>query len=186
MHGLRTGLTSYDRDQNGNRSIDLSMHSDPIKQNTQALLLLKILSYLPAGTTIAALRWWVPALNEAKVLSAIAALSGAGYYLGNERQRQGSDSTVLFVLPIVQSFMQQRGRIEEEIWHNLHSTCCQYVLDNACRNYDPAFPTKSKALAAEDTNIEAILYGSPTMRRSIVLSDRAIEALVAFSWYHKT
>ena len=38
-------------------------------------------------------------------------------------------------------------------------------------------------VAAEDVNIQAILYGSPTMQHSITSSDRAIEALIAFSWY---
>jgi hypothetical protein len=79
--------------------------------------------------------------------------------------------------------MQQHGRIEEEIRHNIQSSCCQYVLDHACRDYDPAFPIKSKALAAEDTNIHAVLYASTMMQHSFMLSDRGIEALIAFSWH---
>ena len=168
-------------EQNMNRSISLSVDSYLVRQNPQALLLLKILSCLPAGTAKATLCWWAPALQSAMIPSAIATLSKAGLLVENERQ--DSDSPVLFVLPVVQSFMQQHGRIEEEIRYNIQSSCCQYILDHACRNDDPAFPVKSKALAAEDTNIQAIIYGSPTMQRSIMLSDRAIEALTAFSWY---
>ena len=101
-----------------------------------------------------------------------------------ENERQDSDSPVLFVLPVVQSFMQQRSRIEEKIRHNIHSSCCQYVLDHSCRSDDDAYPIKSKAIAAEDINIQAILFGSPTMlHSSIKLSDKATEALIAFSWY---
>ena len=170
-----------DLEQSMERSISVSINSHLMRQDPQALLLLKILSCLPAGTTRTTLRWWVPASHIAMVPSAIATLSKAGLLVENERQ--DSDSPVLFVLPVVQSFM-QHGRIEEEIWCNIHSSCCQYVLDHACRKDDSAFPVKSKALAAEDINIQAILYGSPTMQHtSIMLSDRAIEALTAFSWY---
>ena len=170
-----------DHEQSMNRSISLSVDSYLMKQNPQALLLLKILSCLPAGTTKASLRWWVPALDLATAPSAIATLFKAGLLVENERQ--DSASPVLFVLPVVQSFMQQHGRIEEEIRLNIQSSCHQYVLDHACRVDDPAFPIKSKALAAEDVNIQAILYGSPIMQHSIMSSDRAVEALIAFSWY---
>ena len=129
----------------------------------------------------ATLRWWVPALDLAMVPSAIATLFKTGLLVENEQQY--SDSPILFVLPVVQSFMQQHDRIEEEIRHNIQSSCHQYVLDHACRDDDPAFPIKSKSLAAEDINIQAILYGSPAMQHSIMSSDRAIEALIAFNWY---
>jgi hypothetical protein len=158
-------------EQSMNRSISLSVDSYLVKQNPQALLLLNILSFLPAGTTKATLRWWVPALYLAMVPSAIATLSNARLLVENERQ--DSDSPVLFVLPVIQSFMQQHGRIEDEIRHNIQSSCYQYVLDHACRCDDPASPIKSKALAAEDTNIQAILYGTTHN-----MSDRAIEALM--------
>ena len=166
-------------EQSMNRSISLSVDSYLMKQNPQALLLLKILSCLPAGTPKATLRWWAPALRLAMVPSAIATLSKAGLLVENERQ--DSDSPILFVLPVVQSFMQQHGRIEEEIRQNIQSSCYQYVLDHACRDDDPSFPIKSKALAAEDINIHAILYG--TMQHNTKLSNRGIEAVVAFSWY---
>ena len=164
-----------------NQSISLSVNSNLMKQNPQALLLLKILSCLPAGTTKKTLCWWVPALDIAMVPSAIFALSEAGLLV--ENKRQDPDSPVLFVLPVVQSFMQQHDRIEKEIRHNIQSSCCQYVLDHACHDDDPTFPIKSKALAAEDINIQAIFYGSPTMQHSIMLSDKATEAFIAFSWY---
>ena len=64
-------------EQSMNRSITLSVDSHLMKQSPQALLLLKILSCLPAGTTKATLRWWAPALHLAMVPSAIATLSKA-------------------------------------------------------------------------------------------------------------
>ena len=148
-------------EQSINHSISLSVNSNLMRQNPKALLLLKILSCLPAGTTKANLRWWVPTSHIAKIPSAIATLSKAGLLVENEQQ--DSDSPVLFVIPVVQSFMQQHGRIEKGVWHNIQSSCCQYVLDHACREDDPAFLIKWKALAAEDTNIQAIFYGSSAM-----------------------
>ena len=79
--------------------------------------------------------------------------------------------------------MQQQGRIEDEIRHNIQSSYCQYVLDHTCRDDDPVFSINSKALAAEDINIQAILYVSPAMQHRIELSDSGVEALIAFSWY---
>jgi tetratricopeptide (TPR) repeat protein len=61
----------------------------------------------------------------------------------------------------------------------MQSSCCEYVLGNACRFDDATFLEKSKALAAEDTNIQSILFGSPHS----IPSDRTIEALIAFSWH---
>ena len=151
-----------------------------MKQNPQALLLLYILSCLPAGTTKAALRWWVPALNSSMVPSAIATLFKTGLLI--ENRRQDSDSPVLFVLPVVQPFMQQRSRIGEEIRQNIQLSCSQYILDHAYRQNNPAL-SKVEALTAEDVNIQAILFGSPTMQRNNELSDKAIEALIEFSWY---
>jgi tetratricopeptide (TPR) repeat protein len=165
-------------EQSMNRSISLSVDSYLMKQNPQALLLLKILSCLPAGTPKANLRWWAPALRL--VASAVATLPKAGLLV--ESERHDSASPNLFVLPVVQSFMQQQGRIEEEIRHNIQSSCYQYVLDHACREDEPAFPIKSKALAAEDINIQAILYGT-MQQHDNTLSDKAIAALVAFGWY---
>ena len=162
-------IFSDQHEQSMNRSISLSVDSNLMKQNPQALLLLNILSCLPAGTTKAALRWWVPALHSSKVPSAIATLSKTGLLV--EKQRQDSDSPVFFVLPVVQSFMQQHGRIEEEVRQNIILSCSQYVLDHR---------HQKSALADEDVNIQAILCGSPTTQDS---NELCIDALTTFSWY---
>ena len=167
-------------EQSMNRSISLSVDSYLMRQNPQAFLLLKILSFLPAGTTKANLRWWLPVLDVSMVPSAIATLSHAALLV--ENKQQDSDSPVLSVLPVVQLFMQQHGRIEEEFRNNIQSSCCQFVLDHACSSDDPTFPAKNKMLAAEDINIQAILCGSPTTQH-IMFSDRTVEALIAFSWH---
>ena len=167
-------------ERNMNRSISLSIDSNLMKQNPQALLLLNILSCLPAGTSKATLRWWVPTLHSSMVPSAIATLSKTGLLV--ENRRQDSDSPVLFVLPVVQSFMQQHGRIGEEIRQNIQLSCCQYILDHDVYSRNNPTFSKLKALAAEDVNIQAILFSSPA-HSSNILSDKAIEALISFSWY---
>jgi tetratricopeptide (TPR) repeat protein len=162
-----------------NRSIGLSVDSDLVQRNPNAVTLLSILSLLPAGTTKENLRWWAldSGLRTSMILSAIATLSKAALLVHNKREN--SDTPVLFVVPVVQSFMQQHGRIEEQVRKQIQSSCCEYVLDHACRFDHPTFPENSKALAAEDTNIQSILFGSS----HTILSDRTIEALIAFSWY---
>ena len=90
-----------------------------------------------------------------------------------ENQRQDSDSPVLrlFVHPVVQSFMQQHGRIEKRIQQNILLCCSQYVLDH--RDQNPA-------LAAEDVNIQTILCGSRTTQDS---NESCIDALIVFTLY---
>ncbi|KAJ3506487.1 hypothetical protein NLJ89_g6842 [Agrocybe chaxingu] len=161
-----------------NRSISLSVDSKFIKQNPDALLLLSILSLLPAGTTRENLCWWAPTVKM--IPSAIATLSDAALLV--ENKRHDSNSPALFVLPVVQLFMQQHDQIGREIRKQLLSSCCQYVLDHACRYDDPTFPIKSKALAAEDPNIQSILLSSLSTQL-IVSSNRITEALIDFSWH---
>ena len=175
-------LLSNDPDQNMNRSIRLSVESDLIKRNPNAFLLLAILSLLPAGTTKENLRWWAPAMKW-MIPSAVATLSQAALLV--ENKRENSASPVYFVIPVVQSFMQQQNRIAQEVRKQVYSLCCDYVLAHACRSDDPTFSNKSKLLAAEDTNIQSILFGSPTSppSPSTVPSHRTMEALITFNWY---
>jgi tetratricopeptide (TPR) repeat protein len=164
-------------EQSMNQSIGLSVESDLVKRNPNAIVLLSTLSLLPAGTTKENLRWWAPALKM--IPCAIDALSRAALLVEN---KQNLASSVLFVSPVVQSFMQQQDRIAEEIQNQIQPSCCQYVLDHACRYDDSMFSVKSEALAAEDTNIQSILFRSPASQNT-VLSDRTMEALIAFSWH---
>ena len=167
-----------------NRSIGLSVESDLVKRNPNAVLLLAILSLLPAGTTKENLHWWAPELKMSMILTAIATLSQAALIV--ENRRESSATPVLFVIPVVQSFMQQQNRIAQEVRKQVHSLCCEYVLTHACRLDDPTFTEKSKALAAEDTNIQSILFRAgepPSQLTASFPSHRTMEALIAFNWY---
>jgi len=179
---LKSGpdIFSDDLEQSMNRSICLSVESALVKRNPNAITLLTILSLLPAGTTKENLHWWAPALETSMIPSAIATLSQVALLV--ENTRENSASPVLFVVPVVQSFMQQQDRIAEEVRKQIHSSCCEYVLAHACRFDDLTFPKKSKALAAEDTNIQSILFSSPTSPHTVP-SDRIMEALIAFDWH---
>jgi len=165
-------------EKNMNRSITLSVDSDLVKQDHDAVLLLAILSLLPAGTTRQNLRWWAPTLDM--ITSAIATLFDAGLLV--EIKQQNSDSPLLFVIPVVQSFMQKHGRITDEVRQQVELSCCQYIMNHACRFHDFTFSVNSKALTAEDTNIQSILLGSLSSQ-PMVSYDRTLEALIAFSWH---
>jgi hypothetical protein len=78
--------------------------------------------------------------------------------------------------------MQQQDRITEKIRKQIHLSCCEFILVHACRVHDLTFPKKLKALAAEETNIQSILFSSPTSLHTVP-SDRTIEALIAFGWH---
>ena len=173
-------ILSNNPEQSMNRSIRLSVESDLVKRDPNAILLLAILSLLPAGTTRENLQWWAPELKMSMIPSAIATLSQAALLVDNKRKN--SASRILFVVPVVQSFMQQQNRIAQEVRKQVHSLCCEYVLKHACRIEDPTFADKSKALAAEDTNIQSILFGSPASPITFP-SHRTMEALISFNWY---
>ena len=172
-------MLSNDPEQSMDQSIRLSVESDLVKRNPSAILLLAILSLLPAGTTKENLRWWAPAIKS-MIPSAIATLSQAALLVENRRENLASP--VLFVVPVVQSFMQQQNRISQEVRKQVHLLCCEYVLAHACRHDDPTFTDKSKALAAEDTNIQSILFGSLPSQLTVP-SHRTMEAFIAFNWY---
>ena len=172
-----TKILSNDPEQSMDQSIRLSVRSDLVKRNPNAILLLAILSLLPAGTTKENLLWWAPAIKST-IPSAIATLSQAALLV--ENKMENSASPVLSVVPVVQSFMQQKNRISQEVRKQVHLLCCEYVIAHACRLDDPTFPDKSKALAAEDTNIHSILFGSPQLT---VPSNGTMEASIVYNWY---
>jgi len=166
-----------DPEQSMNQSIRLSVESDLVKENPDAIMLLSILSLLPAGTTKENLHWWAPAIKTLMIPSAMAALLQVALLVENKRENFASP--VLCVIPVVQSFMQQQDRITEKIRKQIHLSCCEFVLVHACRVNNLTFPKNSKVLAAEDTNIQSILFVSPTS----VLSERTMETLIAFGWH---
>jgi len=172
-------ISSDDLEQSMNRTIRLSVESDFVKRNPNAIALLAIMSLLPAGTTKENLHWWAPALETSMISSAIATLSQVALLIKNKREN--SASPVLFVVSVVQSFMLQQDWITDEIWKQIHLSCCEFVLAHACRFDDLTFPKNSKALIAEDTNIQSILFSSTSQYTTQF--DRTMETCIAFGWH---
>ena len=184
--GPVSDMLSNDLEQSVDQSIRLSVESGVVKRNPNAILLLAILSLLPAGTTKENLRWWAPEIDsESMISSTIATLSQAELLV--ENRRENSASPVLSVVPVVRSFMHQQDRISQKVQKQVHLLCCDYVVAHACRFDYPTFRYKSKALAAEDINIQSILFGSPPSQLTASVpshtTHRTMRALIAFNWY---
>ena len=162
-----------------NKSISLSVDSDFVKSDPDALYLLAVLSMLPAGTTRKNLAYWAPKLKS--MSGAITILSRAAL-LQTAAEDNTHTSQTLFVLPVIQSFMVHRKRIPESIQHAMRSAFCKYVLDYACRYRDPMFKSNAEALAREAVNIQAILVGATDLKGS---DDQLVQALLAFTWYRR-
>jgi len=167
---------SADSEITMNKSISLSVDSELVKDDPNALDVLATLSMLPAGTTTEHMVHWAPDLKS--MSSAIATLSKAA--LLQTASRDGNQT--LFVLPVVQSFMLHCNRIPEHVQQRVRSAFCKYVLDYACRYRDPTFKANAEALTRGDVNIQSILVGATDHLGS---DDRLVQALLAFSWYRR-
>jgi len=175
--GTKMISPSNSPEDNLNRSISLSVDSLFVRQDPGALALLATLSLLPAGTSRENLRCWAP--NHTS--SSIATLSDAAL-LPTNNDGVSIDSETLFILPVIQSFMASTHRISDTVSRQVLEACCQYVFDHAHRYFDPLFEQHSEALAAEDTNIQSILFTLPSSVPS-VSPDRIVQALLRFTWY---
>jgi len=161
------------------KTISLSVDSNFVKSDPDALYLLATLSMLPAGTTRKNLIYWAPKLKS--MSGAITTLSRAAL-LQTTSQDDTHTSQTLFILPVVQSFMLHRNRIPEHIQHALRSAFCKYVLDHTCRYRDLKFKDYAEVLAMEDVNIQSILISAADHTGS---DDQLVRALLAFSWYRR-
>ena len=173
-------MLSYNPEQSLNRSIALSVESNLVKRNPETVLLLSILSLLPAGTTPENLCWWAPSMEVS--FFAVVALSQAA--LLDRNKLKNSTPQILFIAPVVQSYMHQQNRISQEVRKQVHLLCCEFVLAHVSRFDNPTSPDKLNALEAEDTNVQSILFGhgSPPFELDVP-SHRTMEALIAFNWY---
>ena len=178
---LGTGMWSPDGslESGMNKSISLSVDSNFVKSNPDAINLLATLSLLPAGTTRQRLVYWAPNLKS--ISGAITTLSQVAL-LQTITEDNNHASQTLFVLPVVQSFMVHQKRIPEHIQQAVRLAFCKYVLEHSCRYRDSNFKANAKALAREDVNIQSILVGATDLTGS---DDQLVQALLAFSWYRQ-
>ena len=177
--------------------IGLSVNSTLVTDNPEALILLATLSMLPAGTNHRHLNWWAPSLgNRAR---AIATLRDAALVV--DRESGDPRSVVTSVLPVVQSYMQQSGRISETVRHGVRAACYKYVCKHKSSPGDTTFTHDAAALASEETNLQAILLEATRSKQGVQMGeggssvestslpethvdpDTQLDALLVFSWY---
>ena len=178
--GTKMLSPSNSAEDNLDRSIILSLDRDFVRQDPDSLELLAILSLLPAGTSRTNLRWLAPHVRS--ISNAISTLLDAALLLDD--RGESIESTRLFVLPVIQSFMSSTGRISDRVLQQVKQAYHRYILDHAYRYYDPAFKTHKGALEEEDTNIQSILIGSElTSGDPSISSDQEVEVLLRFAWH---
>ncbi|KAJ6457584.1 hypothetical protein C8R45DRAFT_562469 [Mycena sanguinolenta] len=164
---------------NETRSMDetirLSMERQAVKSTPEALMLLAILSMLPAGTTVQNLSWWAPTLPS--LLAAIDTLRTAALieFQGNGHFR----TSRIFVRPTVQSYMAHHNCISPEIRDQVYDACYDFVLRHKSTPDDHQFKSDLEALASEETNIQGLLIEIPVDAPR----PKAIDTLIAFSLY---
>lgn len=173
----RTVSDSGSSEQNSDQWISICLEQDIVQQNPDALLLLHTLSLLPAGTSIENLRWWAPRLEST---TAITTLLDAALLVIKDSS-DSPESTILFVPPIVRSFISSKG-IPENVRRQVQEATCQYVTDHAHRYYNAEFQQCVTAFSAEDVNIQSILLDS-TYRDALIPSEQVVEALLKYLWY---
>jgi tetratricopeptide (TPR) repeat protein len=165
-----------------NRSIELSVESRSMSEDPNAQILLAILSQLPNGTTSKHLKWWASEVNNP--YGAIATLSDAALIT----QHQEGDASIYSVLPVVQSYLNQRSRYNSPRTRSLvTAACCRFVLDHKSSPGDNDFISHQDALAAEQTNILSIFLAvtaSSLSQPECPIEECLIfDAMLAFCWF---
>ena len=198
-----TGTDMLSKAQDGmDHSIELSLQF--VAHSPNAIMLLQVLSMLPAGLEHSHLDFWVPSWQP----ESVDALRDAALVLVNVKQIGTVEEHRLFVLPVVQSYMNQRNRVPADI--------CQHVYDTTYRFLDlhkspvkgpnePEFKHDIAAIGAQVINIQALLteiihdegtrgqlQSSSTLqavKRPLSakpsIQPKRLDALLTFAWYQR-
>ncbi|KAJ6503572.1 hypothetical protein C8R45DRAFT_973274 [Mycena sanguinolenta] len=156
------------------------------EQTPEALILLSILSLLPAGTSGSNLRWWAPnlishstaieALREVELVELREVAGGLVESAGNSPFA----ASHLFVRPTIQAYMSDQNRIPVEVHQQVHEACYKFVLDHQSHPDEVNFKGDLVALASEQINIQAVLK---RIEASSDLHPNALDALIAFGFF---
>lgn len=163
--------------------IGLSVKGTFVQNCAGAENLLRVLSMLPAGTRRSHLKLWLSStslpLREISTLRDAALLSvGPG------------DDPTLFVLPVVQSYMQ--NHIPSELRQKIHHTCFQLLRDNGISIHGPndlRFRVHADFICLEERNIEVLLTRilevatNPTSNQRLLLTADQMRTIQIFLWY---
>ncbi|KIM49727.1 hypothetical protein M413DRAFT_438874 [Hebeloma cylindrosporum] len=201
-----TGTDMLSKTQGGmDHSIELSLQF--VADSPNAIMLLQVLSMLPAGLDHSHLDFWVPSWQP----EAVDALRDAALVLVNVKETGSAQENRLFVIPVVQSYMNQRNRIPDDIRQGIYATCCRFLDQHKSPvngPNEPTFKADIAAIGAQVINIQALLTeiihdemgtrgrlhspsisSSPTNKRppsaKPMVQRERIAALLTFAWYQR-
>ncbi|KAG8884592.1 hypothetical protein FRB97_003889 [Tulasnella sp. 331] len=162
-----------DKNKSVNISIQLSIDSNLMKSVPEALTLLSLLAMLPAGASmelLPSLALDIPNLVLAQVTLSEATLG----YIDSGKQ-------AMRLLSPVRSYVLKHQPASDSIKHTVYGAYAQFIANHNAEFGSPDFPEDARVLAAEETNLEAIL--PPSIQSG---SRSAIEAAIDFSRYQRS
>ncbi|KAG8931308.1 hypothetical protein FRC02_002904 [Tulasnella sp. 418] len=133
-------------------SIKLSLDSRSVKGNPDAIRLLSVLAMLPAGAALIRLPEMCPSIPGWKV--ALRVLRGAALVYDS------ADKSRIRMLSPIQSYILLHYPLEQGPLNELRASYYKLAPEGQTSPEDPEFKDVSKALAGEETNMEAILMSA--------------------------
>ncbi|KAG9036458.1 hypothetical protein FRB95_008756 [Tulasnella sp. JGI-2019a] len=133
-------------------SIELSLHSNVMKNDPDATRLLSVLSFLPGGAKTAIIPNLVPSLSHPSKARA-SLLKAALIYLR-------SDDNSLHVLSPIRSYINHQYPITPEQRGSVSDFYIDYIQQHWSYPGDPSFLKHCEALIVEETNLETVLLSA--------------------------
>ena len=202
-----TGTDMLSKAQDGmDHSIELSLQF--VANSPNAIILLQVLSMLPAGLEHSHLDYWFPSWQP----EAVDALRDAALVLVIAKNNGTVQEHRLFVLPVVQSYMNQHNRIPDDIRQGIYATTYRFMdlhKSPVIGPNDPEFKRDIAAIGAQVINIQALLteiihdegtrgqLQSPSVsslqatKRPLyesvkpTIQPERLDALLTFAWYQR-
>lgn len=153
-----------------NISIQLSIESNLMKSDPDALTLLSIIALFPAGGNVSLLPKLAPSISN--LVRAKKALLAATltHFVDNQRTLQ--------LLSPVRSYVLKNIPPTDDIRHTVHEAYIQFFRQHDLNVNNPNYRTTIETLSTHETNLEAIF------REAVQDGSRStIEAAISFSWY---
>ncbi|KAJ7583903.1 hypothetical protein C8J56DRAFT_1054420 [Mycena floridula] len=149
-------------------SISMSLDSPQVKREHNAVLLLRRISLLPAGTSFQILqRWW--ASDLANLQSALQALLEVSLL---ERR-----NTRYFVLPVIRSHLLNPVGFPGSVRDSMIQAACSFLLHHNSPLGAPNYKDDAAARSNEEINLQSILLATNSSKNEF------IEALEILAWH---
>ncbi|KAG8925126.1 hypothetical protein FRC02_009903 [Tulasnella sp. 418] len=143
------GQAGGDRRTSIEVSIKLSMDSQAVKANEDAITLLGILAMLPGGAAVSRLPDMCPSIPGWK--AALRVLLGAALVYHNQ------DRSLIQVLSPIRSYMMLHHPLAETLLGDLRASYYKLAWKGKSRPGDSDFHANAKEIGTEETNMDAIL-----------------------------